>query len=62
MTFKYKQVLIVRKDLEMSCGKIAVQVAHASIMAAEECRKRRPEWFNQWRQEGQKKVVIKVKN
>jgi len=28
---EYKQVIIVRKDLKMGCGKIAAQVAHGSI-------------------------------
>jgi PTH2 family peptidyl-tRNA hydrolase len=44
----------------MGKGKIAVQVGHASITAAEETRKRRPEWWKAWFDEGQCKVVVKV--
>jgi len=46
----------------MGKGKIAVQVGHASVTAAEETRKRRPEWWNAWFEEGQCKVVVKVKS
>jgi len=60
--FKYKQVIIVRDDLGMSKGKIAVQVAHASIEASEKARKERRVWWKAWRKEGQCKVVVKVKS
>jgi len=44
----------------MGKGKIAVQVGHASVTAAEETRRRRPEWWKEWFDEGQCKVVVKV--
>ena len=58
-TFKYKQVIIVRADLKMSPGKLAVQVAHGSIAAAERARSERKDWLKGWLAEGQKKVVVK---
>jgi len=58
--FKYKQVIVVRKDLKMSPGKLAVQVAHGSIAAAERARNERKEWLKAWLTEGQKKVVTKA--
>jgi PTH2 family peptidyl-tRNA hydrolase len=58
--FKYKLAVAVRKDLEMGKGKIAVQVGHASVTASEETRKRRPEWWKEWFDEGQRKVAVKV--
>lgn len=58
--YKMKQAVVVRSDLKMSVGKTAVQVAHAAVSAAERCRKTRPEWFEEWLREGQKKVVLKV--
>lgn len=44
----------------MGKGKIAVQVGHASVTASEETRKRNPEWWRAWIEEGQRKVVVKV--
>jgi PTH2 family peptidyl-tRNA hydrolase len=58
--FKYKQVIIVRTDLNMSPGKLAVQVAHGAVAAAERARRERREWLDLWLAEGQKKVVVKV--
>jgi len=60
--FKYKQVVVVRADLKMSPGKLAVQVAHGSVGAADAARRERRGWFSAWLAEGQKKVVVKVKN
>lgn len=60
--FKYKQVIVVRDDLKMSPGKLAVQVAHGSVAAAERARNDRREWFKSWLAEGQKKVVVKAQS
>jgi PTH2 family peptidyl-tRNA hydrolase len=61
---EYKQTIIVRSDLKMSPGKLAVQVAHASVDAVlksldnDKWRK----WLNEWIVQGMKKVVVKVDN
>jgi PTH2 family peptidyl-tRNA hydrolase len=62
--FKYKQVLVVRQDLNMSCGKISAQVAHAAVSLYEQAKhkRRHKKWLNKWLNEGQKKVVVKVNN
>jgi len=60
--FKYKQVIAVRADLKMSKGKLAAQVGHAAVSAAEEARKNYPEWWQAWLKEGQCKVAVKVKD
>jgi len=54
-----KQVIAVRTDLQMGKGKIAAQVAHASLLGAENVRKSNPAWFKEW-WDGQEKVVVKV--
>jgi PTH2 family peptidyl-tRNA hydrolase len=59
-TFTYKQVIAVRTDLDMSRGKIAVQVAHGSVSAAEQTRVRKQDIWRSWLREGQKKVAVKV--
>ena len=60
--FKYKQVIVSRKDLKLSKGKFAVQVAHGAVTAALKAQKERSEWFKAWFHEGQKKVVVKADN
>jgi PTH2 family peptidyl-tRNA hydrolase len=51
----YKQVIIIRRELNMSKGKTAVQTAHASLGAFLLANKRA---VRTWKQEGQKKVVV----
>lgn len=58
--FEYKQVMVARDDLDMSPGKLAVQVAHASLSSAEKAREEKPEWFSEWQEERRKKVVVEV--
>jgi len=58
----FKQVIIVRRDVNMGTGKIAAQVAHAAVMGAEKVKASRRIWFSSWFAVGQAKVVLKVKN
>ena len=58
--FRYKQVIVLRSDLKMSCGKAAAQACHASITASEEARKAHPSWWRAWMKEGQRKIVLRV--
>ena len=55
-----KQVIVVRSDLKMGKGKLAAQVAHASISAAEEAMTRSEGWYRDWKVEGQAKIVLKI--
>ena len=60
--FRYKQVMVVRRDLQLSRGKLAVQVAHGAVTAAVKAQREKREWFDEWFSEGQKKVVVKAEN
>lgn len=55
----YKQAIIIRQDLKLPKGKLAVQVAHASVDAVLKSKKN---MVDAWRKEGMKKIVLKVKN
>lgn len=57
--YQYKFVIVVRKDLDMGCGKIAAQVGHAIAYMMNEPRTR---LVDDWFYEGQRKVVLKAKD
>jgi len=50
-------VILVRHDLKLPKGKMSVQVAHASLEAAFRADEA---VLRKWRQQGQKKVALKV--
>lgn len=54
-----KQAIIIRADLGMGKGKIAAQASHASVEAM---GKANEETVAEWKQQGMKKVVLKVKS
>ncbi|MEM4700384.1 MAG: peptidyl-tRNA hydrolase Pth2 [Candidatus Nezhaarchaeales archaeon] len=62
MSSDFKQVIVVREDLKMSKGKLAAQAAHAAIMAAEQARNTKAEWWSAWFTSSQKKVVLKARD
>ncbi len=55
-----KQVLVIRTDLEMGRGKVAVQVAHAAVSAANVAKRSRPNWYKSWISGGQAKVAVRI--
>lgn len=55
----YKQVILVRKDLDLPKGKLAAQSAHASVEAVLKSSKK---IVDAWRTAGMTKVVLKVKD
>jgi peptidyl-tRNA hydrolase, PTH2 family len=57
-----KQVIIVRQDLKLPKGKMAAQVAHASVEAVLKTQKNNPEIVQKWRLEGMKKIILKVED
>ena len=54
--------MVVRTDLGMGRGKLAVQCSHAAISAAEEARAKFRHWYDQWMREGQAKIALKVRD
>jgi PTH2 family peptidyl-tRNA hydrolase len=54
---EYKQVILVRNDLKLSKGKLAVQAAHASVAALLKSHK---DDIAKWQSQGMKKAALKV--
>jgi len=54
---KYKQVIIIRKDLKMGCGKMCGQTAHGSILSMIISNQ---DVVNEWINEGMRKIVLKT--
>ena len=54
-----KQVIIIRQDLKMDKGKLAVQCSHASVDCVLKTDRR---IIDEWKKEGMKKVVVKVED
>ena len=54
-----KQAIVARRDLGMGTGKLAAQVAHASLSAHEDADDRTR---TAWKGEGQRKVVLRAES
>ncbi len=57
---EHKLVVVVRSDLGLTKGKLAVQVAHASVNCAVQARTKQRRDFDEWYRQGQRKIVAKV--
>jgi len=58
----YKQIIVVRSDLQMGKGKIAAQASHASLSAYKKVMRMDPDVARAWESEGQMKVVLKTQS
>ncbi len=56
-----KQVIVFREDLKLGKGKLAAHAAHAAIVGYELISKKDKKLLFKWLNEGQKKIVVKVK-
>jgi len=56
---EFKQVILVRADLKLPKGKMAAQVAHASVECVLKSTRKK---VMAWRRLGMKKIVLKVKD
>lgn len=57
---EYKQVILVRIDLKMGTGKKCAQSCHASVSASDFVRVQNKTIWKNWKNSGQKKVVLKI--
>ena len=59
---EYKQVILIRTDLEMGTGKKCAQSCHASVSASDLVRNQNKSVWKNWKNSGQKKIVLKIKS
>lgn len=59
---EYKQVILIRTDLEMGTGKKCAQSCHASVSASDLVRFQNKSIWKNWKNSGQKKIVLKIKS
>ena len=59
---QYKQVLLIRIDIGMGKGKMAVQAAHGALIASEVSRVNRRSWYDSWKRGGQAKIAVKAES
>ena len=52
--------LIVRKDLRLSAGKVAVQCSHTAVSCALIARKHEPRLMERWQSSGGRKISLAV--
>ena len=57
---EYKQVILIRTDLKMGTGKKCAQASHASVSASDLVRVQDKSTWKNWKNSGQKKVVLKI--
>ena len=52
--------LIVRKDLQLSAGKAAVQCSHAAVSCALIAKKSEPRLMERWQSSGARKISLAI--
>ncbi len=57
-----KQAIIFRTDLKLGKGKLAAHAAHAALVGYQIVMSKNPMLVGRWMIEGQKKIVLKVKD
>ena len=55
-------VIITRKDLKLSSGKLAAQAGLAAVNCVLTARKLKPRLLEEWRNSGSRKIVCQVSN
>ena len=55
-------VLVTRKDLKLSRGKVAAQCSHAAVECALKASGECPKQLESWRQNGARKIVVEAPN